>query len=199
MACQAPIGIVCLLSLSGYKENINDLGDIILQRLCRVETKDMINMNGGIINGDRGYQFDVENYNCHQFNTVKRSSTLPFTFCNFRCQTNNQQILNENGWETMDHASKKTGKRTKELIAYRSGTWKGVMLSSTKREHNGSQYTIVIHKYSDAKSFRSDNIDIDLERDKILTTLGVMELTQKTKGRQSSLRYRDFLLLVLLL
>ena len=60
MACQAPTGIVCSLSLSGYKENINDLGDILLQRFCRVETKDTINMNGGTINGDRGYQFDVE-------------------------------------------------------------------------------------------------------------------------------------------
>ena len=179
MACQAPTGIVCSLSLSGYKENINDLGDILLQRFCRVETKDTINMNGGIINGDRGYQFDVENYNCHQFNTVKRSSTLPFTFGNYRSQTNNQQVINENGCETMYHASKKIGKRTKELIAYRSGTGKVVMLSSTKKEHKGSRYTIVIRKNSDAKSFRSDNIDIDLERDDILTTLGVRELTQE--------------------
>ena len=37
----------------------------------------------------------------------------------------------------------------------------------------------MICKNSDVKSFRSDNVDIDLERDKILTTLGVRELTQE--------------------
>ena len=37
----------------------------------------------------------------------------------------------------------------------------------------------MIRKNSDAKSFCSDNVDIDLERDDILTTLGIRELTQE--------------------
>ena len=53
------------------------------------------------------------------------------------------------------------------------------MLLLTKKEHNDSQYTIIICKNSHAKSFRSDNIDINLEQDEILTTLGVRELTQE--------------------
>ena len=80
----------CPLSLSRYKENINDLGNILLQRFCHVETKDAIDMNHGIVNGDSGYEFNVENYNCNQFNTVKRSSTLLFTFGNCRSQNGKQ-------------------------------------------------------------------------------------------------------------
>ena len=179
MACHAPTGIVCSLSLSGYKENINDLGNILLQRFCNVETKYAIDMNHGIINGDRGYEFNVENYNCNQFNTVKRSSTLPFTFGNCRSQTNEQQVINENGCETMYHATKMIGKRTKELIAYRSGTGKVVMLASTKKEHRGCHFTVVVSKKSDAKLFRGDNINVYSERDNIMTDLGVRELTQQ--------------------
>ena len=79
----------------------------------------------------------------------------------------------------MHHASKKVGKRSKELIAYRSGAGKLIMLSSIKNEHNGSQHAIVIRKNSDTKSFRSDNVDVNLERDCVLTTLGFRELTEK--------------------
>ena len=61
-----------------------------------METKDAIDMNHGIVNGDRGYEFNVENYNCNQFNTVKRSSTLLFTFENYCLQTDNQQVIHEN-------------------------------------------------------------------------------------------------------
>ena len=65
MVYHSPTGIVCSLSLSGYKENINDLGNILLQRFCHVETKDAIDMNHSIVNGDRGCEFNVENYNCN--------------------------------------------------------------------------------------------------------------------------------------
>ena len=60
-------------------------------------------MNHGVIHGDRGYELNVDTYNCNQFNTVKRSSTLPFTFDNCRLQTNGQQLINENGCETKYH------------------------------------------------------------------------------------------------
>ena len=71
------------------------------------------------------------------------------------------------------------GKRTKELISYRSGTGKVVMLASTKKEHRGGHITIVVVKNSDAKLFRGDNINVHLERNNIMTDLDVRELTQQ--------------------
>ena len=53
------------------------------------------------------------------------------------------------------------------------------MLASTKREHRGCHFTVVVSKNSDAKLFRSDNVDIDLEKDNAISNSGVRELTRE--------------------
>ena len=62
----------------------------------------------------------------------------------------------------MYHTTKNIRKHSKKLIAYRSGTGKVAMLASTKREHRGVHFTVIVGKNIDAKLFRIDNINVNL-------------------------------------
>ena len=153
IACQDPLGMAVSMVMSEFNENVNDTIMILLQRYCNVERERLIYMNGGIINGDRGYEFDA-NINCHTFNTTKRRSTLPFTFGNCKSQSTNQHVISETGCQSVYHAKAKAlqDKNTiVELLAYRSGTGKVVFTSSTKKDHSATRWTAVIKYSSHAK------------------------------------------------
>ena len=111
IACQTPLGMAASIVMSGFHENINDTIMILLQRYCNVERERLIDMNGGTINGDRGYEFDA-GINCHRFNTTKRSSSLPFTFGNCKSQWSTQKVISEISCQTMYHSKAKQDKNT---------------------------------------------------------------------------------------
>ena len=86
LACHAQLGIAVAGSMSGFSENVSETITKLLQRYCPEETPGTIDMAGGMINGDRGYEIGSGLFNAHQLNTRKRSSTLPFLFGNCKSQ-----------------------------------------------------------------------------------------------------------------
>ena len=116
--CHSPTGLYLGGILLTFDENINDTISVLLKRYLDVKEKELIDMNNGIINGDRGYEFDVKIINAKRFNTTKRSSTLPFSFGKCNSQHKSQFIIPESGYQTTYRATMKSTDEQKELVAY---------------------------------------------------------------------------------
>lgn len=178
IACQSPTGLVASMRMSGYRENMSETMKIILQRVCNAETYDEVDMNGGIIHGDRGYEFEVTNVNARQFNTTKRNKALPYTFGECRSQNTLQMKIPESGIKTIYSAQKKINKKTrKELCAYRSGTGSVVLLTSTDKEHSCEKWSLVIESFTDARKWCEGTYDVPPQKQLVIQSANLVEMT----------------------
>lgn len=161
MACDCPTGLFVSGAITSFAETATNSTKVILQRALHVETTEEVLMSGAMIHGDRGYNDDAFLQFCNAikasvFFTVKRGPTLPYSFgsTHYKCNRD-QQVIPENGCQTVYCASRIIDGKKLYFSGYRNGTGRVVFFASSSLSYAGTKWSIILKKQCDRRRYLS--------------------------------------------
>jgi hypothetical protein len=142
-------GLFVCGTMSCQGDSVKEVDNRMFRRLCQTDTDNSIDFGNSKVASDRAYNGDhyqllIESFGGCTLNTVKRGSSLPFVFGKVGFPiVPTMRVIPEGGTKTVFYATRRIGRRIQHLTAYRSGTGRVTLLSSTESGREAYMWTLV--------------------------------------------------------